>query len=173
MEPRRYAPDAPVDASRVGSADATPWWGDPPDVETCERWLTAVLSRVEDVKRDLTQARDGVTAFDGPGQAVPPERFHEWRFAKVMKLDKLLRRYRWLKTWRREAARRAKAEGNHRITPDLAATRALLARYPLLEGVFAAATAYVEVDDDASWEALLSALDRAGREAAGAEGASD
>jgi hypothetical protein len=141
-----------------------PFWGDPPDVETCETWMGIVLGTYENLAPVGTFAKIGGRVTDEHGRVLSAEEYAAWVKEHQGKRHRAMQRYRWLKAWRQQhlqlqatpiRARELSQQG--KIHGSL--FKGALRRYGKLERLYEAAVVYVNDDTDESWTAFLVALD--------------
>lgn len=132
--------------SEPGRDTPTPFWGPPPNVETCEHWLEVVRCRIEDVERDLAVGEAGGELRDETRRVVPVADFARWLDEKLTKRDKARRRLRWLEAWR-----------DARIPADARCLDTARGRLLTLEAFARAFRRWLDTDTDESSDAVAEA----------------
>lgn len=138
-----------------------PFWGDPPDVETCQEWMSIVLGSANRCQEELSFATKGGRITDEHQRPLSQLEYAAWRREKVGEWHRKMARYRMLKAWRIEADR-ARATSPKEMTQRAyngGAIKAAVKRYGQLENVFEALTAWLADDTDETWSGLLEAVE--------------
>jgi hypothetical protein len=150
-----------------------PFWGEPPDVDTCQTWMAIVLSTTTNIEAELSFTRVGGRVVDDAGSPVSHEHYATWRKDRVSRLMRGRTRYRWLKEWSRNHGGSGKvgvpstpprppadplpaipiAQANGRVL------QAVVKRYGRLERLYDTLLRYTQDDDAVSWEHVITAMD--------------
>lgn len=135
-----------------------PFWGDPPDIATCDVWMQTVLRSYQRIEEELSFAKNGGRITDEAGRTLTQSEYAGWRREKVTAKHKRMHRYRILKEWRHWAVTNANVpEVKERRSTNGHAIKLAVKRYGKLENLAEAFEAWLADDADETWEALLHA----------------